>query len=149
MKLKTTALCVALIPGLAMLAACNPDKTDTTAAGDMVAPADDTMTDTTATDTTAAGAETAGDMDGNTMEDDGMPPESMSKQGMVDESLSGDGSSFADMDTNGDGGISKDELAPGDMLYEHFAVADADGNGKLSEAEVAKHRADMKSMPGT
>ena len=57
------------------------------------------------------------------------------------------GMSFADMDKNKDGGISLDELANTEMLYQHFSVADTDGDGKLSQAEVDKHRADMAAAP--
>jgi hypothetical protein len=58
------------------------------------------------------------------------------------------GTSFADMDKNKDGGVSKDELANTEMLYEHFAAADKDGNGSLSQAEVDGHRAEMAAKPG-
>ena len=57
------------------------------------------------------------------------------------------GMSFADMDKDGDGGIRREELAESEMLYQHFAVADTDGNGQLSEAEVEQHRADMAATP--
>ena len=59
------------------------------------------------------------------------------------------GMSFADMDKDGDGGIRREELAESEMLYQHFSVADTDGNGQLSEAEVEQHRADMAASPGT
>ncbi|MEO6365300.1 MAG: hypothetical protein ABIO38_04520 [Luteimonas sp.] len=55
--------------------------------------------------------------------------------------------SFADMDKNSDGGIAMDELMAGDMLHTHFTTADSDGDGKLSSAEVDKHRADMAAAP--
>lgn len=55
--------------------------------------------------------------------------------------------SFADMDKNADGGISMDELMAGDMLHQTFTATDTDGDGKLSPAEVDKHRADMAAMP--
>lgn len=57
------------------------------------------------------------------------------------------GLSFADMDKNHDGSITKDELADTEMLYQHFAEADTNGDGKLSQAEVDKHRADMAAAP--
>lgn len=57
-----------------------------------------------------------------------------------------DNKSFADMDKNADGGISHDELADSEMLDQHFETADTDKDGKLSSAEVDKHRADM-GMP--
>ncbi len=134
MKLKTTALCIALIPGLAMLAACNKDTDDMTNADDMVPPAATAPADT---------------MPEDSMATDDMPADSMAPEGMTADSMSdADGDmSFASMDKNGDGGISKDELVAGDMLYDHFSVADTDGNGKLSEAEVTKHLADMEGMP--
>ncbi|WP_159015640.1 EF-hand domain-containing protein [Cognatiluteimonas profundi] len=58
------------------------------------------------------------------------------------------GLAFAAMDKNGDGGISKDELADTEMLYQHFSAADTDGDGKLSSAEVDTHRAEMAAKPG-
>lgn len=58
------------------------------------------------------------------------------------------GMAFAEMDKDGDGGVSQEELAESEMLYQHFSVADTDGNGQLSEAEVEQHRADMAASPG-
>ena len=58
------------------------------------------------------------------------------------------GMAFADMDANKDGGVSLDELADTEMLHHHFTPADTDGDGKLSQAEVDKHRADMAAAPG-
>ncbi|MHB8912849.1 MAG: EF-hand domain-containing protein [Lysobacter sp.] len=58
------------------------------------------------------------------------------------------GMTFAAMDKNGDGGIALDELASTEMLHEHFSAADGDSDGKLSQAEVDKHRADMAATPG-
>lgn len=58
------------------------------------------------------------------------------------------GMSFADMDKNKDGGITKDELADTEMLSQHFATADKDGDGKLSQSEVDAHRAEMAAKPG-
>ncbi len=55
--------------------------------------------------------------------------------------------SFADMDKNSDGGLAMDEVSADSMLTEHFTTADGDGDGKLSMAEVDKHRADMAAMP--
>ncbi len=42
------------------------------------------------------------------------------------------GMTFAVMDKNGDGGITRDELADTEMLHQHFSAADNDGDGKLS-----------------
>ena len=53
------------------------------------------------------------------------------------------GMTFAAMDKNGDGGVIVDELAPTEMLHQHFSVADADGDGKLTSAEIDAHRAAM------
>lgn len=58
------------------------------------------------------------------------------------------GMSFADMDKNKDGSLTHDELADTEMLHQHFSEADTNGDGKLSSAEVDKHRADMAAMPG-
>lgn len=58
------------------------------------------------------------------------------------------GMSFTDMDKNKDGGITQDELAETEMLHQHFAAADKDGNGSLSQAEVDGHRAEMAPKPG-
>jgi len=58
------------------------------------------------------------------------------------------GMTFAEMDKNADGGVALDELAPTEMLHQHFTQADTDQDGKLSQAEVDKHRADMAAAPG-
>lgn len=58
------------------------------------------------------------------------------------------GMPFDAMDKNVDGGIAPDELAPTEMLHQHFTQADTDQDGKLSPAEVEKHRADMAAAPG-
>lgn len=57
------------------------------------------------------------------------------------------GQSFTDLDKNMDSGISRDELAPTEMLYQHFNEADSSGDGKLSYAEMERHRADMGMDP--
>lgn len=54
---------------------------------------------------------------------------------------------FADLDGNGDGGISQAELMPEQMLYKHFGAADSNADGMLSETEVAAHRAAMGIEP--
>jgi hypothetical protein len=123
MKLKHSAMLVLLVPAMAMVSACNRDND----ADDMAAPpAATTPADDTAApavdDTTASAADTAAPA-----------PATDASAGMT----------FEDMDKNGDGGVSPDELAPSDMLYGHFAAADADGNGMLSADEIIKHRADM------
>lgn len=58
------------------------------------------------------------------------------------------GMSFADMDKNKDGSLTHDEMADTEMLHQHFSEADTNGDGKLSPAEVDKHRADMAAKPG-
>lgn len=128
MNIKSTALLALLVPSIAMLAACNrAPKTDDAAtppaAMSEPAPAADAMPADTAPASTP-------------------PADSMGTT-----SATAPGMSFAEMDKNKDGGIAKDELPATDMLYEHFSVADADGDGKLSEAEVTKHRADMAAAP--
>lgn len=121
MSSKSTALFALLIPGLAMLAACDrvtgPDKDDVAATAPVAAP---------------PAPEPA--MPAATMPADNMPAAA---------AMAGNEMAYADMDKNHDGNLMKDELAETDMLYQHFSVADTDGNGKLSEAEVMKHRADM------
>lgn len=62
---------------------------------------------------------------------------------MEPQSVVTDGRSVFQMDKNGDGSISHDELWNNEMLYRHFDEADADGDGKLSSAEVEVHRAAM------
>ena len=123
MNYKTPVLFALLTPGLAMLAACDraPDADDTAKApvAAMPAPA-------TTPPPAPAPAES-------------LPAESMPAAGVE--------MTFADMDKNHDGKLTKDELAATDMLSQHFPVADADHNGSLSEAEVTKHRADMAASP--
>jgi hypothetical protein len=120
MKTKTTVLFALLVPGLVSLAACN--RTDT-AMDDAATPSADTM----AADTAPPPMDT-------------MPADTMPADATA---MAGDEMTFAQMDANGDGSVSMDELSPTDMLHQHFSVADADGNGMLSEAEITQHRADM------
>jgi hypothetical protein len=123
MKLKHSAMLVLLVPAMAMVSACNRhnDADDMAAPPAATTPADDTAAPAVE-DTTAPAADTAAPA-----------PATDASAGMT----------FEDMDKNGDGGISPDELPPTDMLYGHFAAADADGNGMLSADEIIKHRADM------
>lgn len=114
MNAKTTVLYALLVPGLLTLAAC--DRTDS----------DDAATPPAA----------------DTMPADPVPPP-VDTTPADDTAMTGDDLSFAQMDANSDGSVTMDELSPTDMLHQHFSVADADGDGKLSEAEVTKHRADM------
>jgi Ca2+-binding EF-hand superfamily protein len=122
MSFKTTLLVALMMPGLAVLAACDrtPDK-------------DDTATPPAAAEPAPAPASPAVAAPADTM--------TAAQMASMPEM------SFADMDKNHDGKLTKDELAPTDMLAQHFSVADADGNGALSEAEVTKHRADMAAAP--
>lgn len=122
MNTKNTVLFALLVPGLMTLAACNKADNDM---DDAAMPADSAAMDTMPADT----------MPADTMHDDAMPGHDMA--------MMGDDMSFADMDKNSDGGVSMDELAETDMLHQHFSVADADGNGMLSDAEISKHRSDM------
>jgi len=121
MNFKSTALIALLVPSLAMLAACNrtPEADDAT-----TTPAVGTMSEPPPADT--------------------MPADSMgTMSGMAGEEMS-----FAAMDKNQDGGVSMDELTAADMLHQHFSVADTDADGKLSDAEVTQHRAEMAAAPG-
>lgn len=121
MNTKTTVLLALLMPGLVSLAACNRDGA---AMDDAAKPPADAM----ATDSAAPPPM------------DTMPADTMPADGMA---MMGDEMTFAQMDANSDGSVSMDELSPTDMLHQHFSVADADGNGMLSEAEINQHRADM------
>ena len=121
MNFKSTALIALLVPSLAMLAACNrtPEADDAT-----TTPAVGTMSEPPPADT--------------------MPADSMGTMS----GMAGDEMSFAAMDKNQDGGVSMDELTAADMLHQHFLVADTDADGKLSDAEVTQHRAEMAAAPG-
>lgn len=114
---KHTILLALLVPGLAMLAACNRNDADAAAAP--------------VSTTTPAPADS---MSAPPMPADTMP-------------AMGDGMSFSDMDKNRDGGVTLDEMSDADMLHQHFSVADTNGDNKLSEAEITKHRADMAAAP--
>jgi len=72
--------------------------------------------------------------------------EPSSTAGQGDQS-SGDIRPFAELDKNLDGQLTKDELPASTMHSRHFAKIDADGNGRLSNAEVDKHLADMGMKP--
>lgn len=115
---KHALLLAVLIPGLAGLAACSRNDAD-----DVAAPV-----------TTTAPAVA-----------DSMPTQPMPAD--PNPSMSSNEMSFAQMDKNGDGGVTHDEMSDADMLHQHFSVADADGDNKLSEAEIMKHRADMAAAP--
>lgn len=45
--------------------------------------------------------------------------------------------SFTDLDANADGKVSRDEAAVDANLTRHFAKADRDGDGQLSQSEYA------------
>ena len=129
MKLKHSAMLVLLVPAMALVSACHRDNTS----DDMAAPPAAT---TPPADTAPADTTTPPPADATTAP----PADTVTPAPATDASA---GMTFEQMDKNGDGGISPDELAPSDMLYEHFAAADADGNGMLSADEIVKHRADM------
>lgn len=126
MNIKSTALYALLVPSLVMLAAC-----------DRTPDADDAATPSPA-------GVTSEPPPADTVPADTMPADSMGTM----PGMTGDEMSFAAMDKNQDGGITQDELTATDMLHQHFSVADADGDGKLSDAEVSKHRADMAAAAG-
>lgn len=121
---KHAVLLAVLIPGLAVLAGCNDRDADDTAAPVATTP--------------------AAPMPAEPMPAADMPADSMSDHDMA---AMGKEMSFADMDKNHDGGVTHEEMMDTDMLHQHFSVADADGDGKLSEAEIMKHRADMAAAP--
>ena len=149
MNMKSTVLLTLLMPGLALLSGCNqatPDA-DTPVDATTTAPTDMTPASTMPADTMPADT-----MATDSMATDTMPAGSASAPAMPSDGTGGmagaaDNLSFADMDKNSDGGIAHNELATGTMLDMHFSTADADSDGKLSEAEVAKHRADMAAAP--
>lgn len=124
---KHALLLAVLIPGIAGLAGCNDRDAD-----DAVVPATTTPA--------AVDAAPAAPMAADATPADAMPADSMAGHDM---SAMGNERMFADMDKNKDGSVTPDEMMDSEMLHQHFSVADSDGNGMLSEAEVIKHRADM------
>jgi hypothetical protein len=50
---------------------------------------------------------------------------------------------FDDLDTNKDGGLSRDELPATNPLLQDFSTADKDGNGTLSRSEIDEQRGKM------
>lgn len=117
----TVLLALALSAGLSTTA-CNRDRTS----NDVQPPAADTTTAPAPAEPAPAPA-----------------PAPMPTPAPVDS-----GMTFAAMDKNSDGSITPDELAPTEMLSQHFSEADTDGDGKLSSAEVDAHRAQMAAAPG-
>jgi hypothetical protein len=136
MKAQTSLILAVALSGALFASACHRDNDsdDTTAAtpaaATVAAPAEATTPPPATTAAEPAPASTAA-------------APSASTTTPVDSGLA-----FAAMDKNGDGGISKDELADTEMLYQHFSAADTDGNGKLSSQEVDTHRAEMAAKPG-
>lgn len=138
---KNTVLLAVLIPGLAVLAGCNGKDAD-----DNVAP----VAVTAPADNMPAQSMPAAEMKADDMKADGMKADGMKADEAMaghDMGAMGNEMSFADMDKNHDGGVTADELMETDMLHQHFSTADSNGDGKLSEAEIMKHRADMAAMP--
>ncbi|MEO5630229.1 MAG: hypothetical protein ABIQ62_10755 [Thermomonas sp.] len=132
---KHTIMLAMLLPGLAVLGGCNDRDGDDAANPAATSAEADAMT------TAPMPAEP---MPAETMPADPMPADNMAGHDMA---AMGNEMSFADMDKNHDGGVTHDEMMDTEMLHQHFSVADADGDGKLSEAEVIKHRADMAAAP--
>ncbi|MGV8923707.1 MAG: hypothetical protein ACOH1L_10245 [Thermomonas sp.] len=121
MNKKHALLVAMLIPGLAVLAACNDRDAD----------------DAVAADATTAPASA-----------DSVPAAPMPVATMpAPEADMGNGISFAGMDKNQDGAITKDELADTDTLYQKFSAVDTDRDGKLTQAEFIWHLAEMKATP--
>lgn len=140
----TRHLMLALAVASALAAtACSRDAETTDPAADAAAaPADGAMaSDTMATDPVAAPPP----IDATTPEP-AMGSDPMTPPGAAPAATTSSASVAAN-DTNADGGLSMDELPPGDMLREHFSAADTDGNGMLSQAEIDKHAADMAAKP--
>ncbi len=129
---KHTVLLAVLIPGLAVLAGCNDRDAD-----DTVAPI--VITTPAPADGLPAQPMPAANMPADTMPGHDMPGHDMAAMGNE--------KSFADMDKNRDSGVTQDELMDTEMLHQHFSVADSNGDGNLSEAEIMKHRADMAAAP--
>jgi hypothetical protein len=123
MKLKHATMLALLVPAMALVSACNRDTT----ADDMATP----PADTAPVDTTTAPPADA----------TATPPADTTTPAPATDATAG--LTFEQMDKNADGGITPDELAPTDMLYEHFAAADADGNNQLSADVIVKHAAAM------
>lgn len=123
-------------------AACNREAAD----ADM--PADTAATDTAATDPASAPADAMPPTDSTATPptDAGTPPTTPPETDGAAVAAPST-ATVAAMDKNADGGLSMDELPEGDMLREHFATADADSNGTLSQAEIDEHNSDMTSQP--
>jgi len=137
-----TALLAVLIPGLVVLAGCNGKD------------AEDTVTPVAVTAPVPAGSMEApmptDSMPSNSMPAAGMPADGMhadAAMGGHDMGAMGKEMSFTEMDKNRDGGVTADEMMDTDMLHQHFSVADSNGDSKLSETEITKHRADMAAAP--
>ena len=56
---------------------------------------------------------------------------------------------FKSLDRDGDRRVSKSEATGNRMLTEHFAVADSDKDGYITEREYSGHLKDMKSKGST
>ncbi len=136
---KHAVLLAVLIPGLAVLAGCNDRDAD-----DAVAPVATAPADNMPAEPMPAAPMPADNMPANNMPGNNMPADNMAGHDMAG---MGNEMSFADMDKNRDGGVTHDELMDTDMLDQHFSVADTNSDGKLSDAEIMKHRADMAAAP--
>jgi hypothetical protein len=131
MKLNAVALLALLAPAVTLLPACNRTP-----------PADDTAAPPAATTAPAATAPATDPYATTPAPADADLPAATAAGNDASAGLT-----FEQMDKNQDGGITPDELSSTEMLYEHFSVADADGNGQLSADEIVKHRADMAAAP--
>jgi hypothetical protein len=138
MSRKHILLLAVLVPSLALVA-CKRTATDETTPPSAA-------TTTPPADTTTPPEATTPPADTGTMP----PPEASATPpapGTTTEATPATETPFADLDKNHDGSLTKDELPADEMLSKHFSVADTNGDGKLSEAEAAKHRADMAAKP--
>lgn len=137
MQAKTLILPLALATAL-FATACNKDAE--------TPPADPAATDTAPmTDATTPPADSAmpADSMSTTPADGSMPAATPPADGAMAPTTM----AYGDLDKNADGGISSDEAAADSMLSQHFSTADADGDGKVTQAEFDKHNADMASKP--
>lgn len=145
MKTQNLLMLSATLSGALLLTACNrnsepaatPDSA-ATPADSAAMPADTSVPPATQTPPTSDAMQTP-------MPASNMPASDMPATGAAPKDS---GMTFAQMDKNADGGVVHDELTSGEMLDQHFSMADANKDGKLSAEEVEKHRADMAAKPG-
>ena len=62
-----------------------------------------------------------------------------------DKPMGGEETTFKSLDRNSDQRLSKSEAMGDQMLTDHFAMIDADGDGHLTRREYTAHMKEMKS----